>query len=83
LQAKRAILNAIGPKNPGNSGCSNDSKEPPYGGDAAAIEITLMVLGEQEAALALTMLVLEMLSCPVTYTQVPIVGYEVGRFCRA
>lgn len=52
-----------------------------YGGYVGVIEVTLRVLGEQEAELAAAMLVFVIFSCPVTSTQLPMDGYDVGRFC--
>ena len=42
---------------------------------------TVSVFGEQEAEFALR-LVFAMLSCPMTFTQFPIEGYDDGKFCN-
>jgi hypothetical protein len=52
-----------------------------YGAYVGVMEVTLRVLGEQEAELAAAMLVFVILSCPVTSTQLPMDGYDAGRFC--
>ena len=46
------------------------------------MEATARVLGEH-AELAAVMLVSVIVSCPVTSTQLPIGGYDAGRFCNA
>jgi hypothetical protein len=48
---------------------------------AGVMEVTLRVLGEQAAELAAVMLVFVILSCPVTSTQLPTGGVDVGKFC--
>jgi len=52
-----------------------------YGEFVGVMEVTLRVLGEQAAELAAAMLVFVILSCPVTSTQLPIGGYDAGKFC--
>ena len=46
------------------------------------MEVTARVLGEH-AELATVMLVSVIVSCPVTSTQLPMGGYEAGKFCNA
>ena len=52
-----------------------------YGGYVGVMEVTLRVLGEQAAELAAAMVVFVILSCPVTSTQLPMGGYDAGKFC--
>lgn len=53
-----------------------------YGADVGVMELTVSVLGEQ-AELAAVMLVFVIVSCPVTSTQLPMGGYDAGKFCSA
>ena len=51
------------------------------GAFVCVMDETVSVSGEQEAEFALR-LVFAMLSCPITFTQLPIEGYDDGKFCN-
>jgi len=51
------------------------------GAFVGVMDETVSVFGEQEAEFALR-LVFAMFSCPMTFTQLPIVGYDDGKFCN-
>ncbi len=53
-----------------------------YGAEAGVMEVTVRVLGEQ-AELATARFELVMDSCPVMLTQLPMGGYDAGKFCKA